>query len=95
MGKGFDNVAFSLKEKSTFIEKKTKIFGGKKQKAFVYIYPKNSFEIKRDQLFFGATLNVKDINISPDAERTLFKRLDEWFHKHPRHKSVILVWNKI
>lgn len=95
MRKGFDNVAFSLKEKSEFIAKRTKIYGGKKQKVFTYIYPKESFEIKRDQLFFGATLDIKDINISPDAERTLFKRLDKFFIDHPRHKSVIVCYKRI
>lgn len=94
MSKGFDNVSFSLKEKSTFITKHQRVFGGKKQKVFSYVYPKNSFEIKKDQLFFGATLDIK-LNISPDAERTLFKRLDQFFQKNPRHKSVIVVWKKL
>lgn len=94
MSKGFENVAFSLKEKSEFIIKKQKIYGGKKSKFFTYVYPKNSFEIKKDQLFFGATLDIK-LNISPDAERSLFKRLDQFFQKNPRHKSVIVVWQKL
>lgn len=95
MSKGFENVAFSLKEKSEFIIKKQKIYGGKKSKFFTYVYPKNSIEIKKEQLFFGATLEIKNVNISPDAERTLFKRIDQWFEKHPRHKSCIVVWSKL
>lgn len=95
MAKGFDNVAFSLKEKSEFIAKKTKIYGGKKQKVFTYIYPKESIEIKRDQLFFWATLDIKGINISPTAERSLFTRIDKWFQENKRHKAVIVLWKKI
>lgn len=95
MSKGFDNVAFSLKEKSNFIVKTTKIFGGKKSKHFTYKYPKNTFEIKKSNLFFGATLDINEINISPDAERELFKRLDKWFSNNPRHKSVIVEYKKI
>jgi hypothetical protein len=95
MKKGYDNVSFSLKEKSEFITKRTMIYGGKKSKVFTYIYPKESFEIKKEQLFFGATLEVKEINISPDAERTLFTRLDKFFIDNPRHKSVIVCWKKI
>lgn len=95
MSKGFENVAFSLKEKSEFIVKKQKIYGGKKSKFFSYVYPKDSIEIKKDQLYFGATLNIKSINISPDAERTLFKRLDAWFQHNPRHKAVIVLWKKL
>lgn len=95
MSKGFDNVAFSLKEKSEFIIKKQKIYGGKKSKFFTYVYPKNSIEIKKEQLFFGATLEIKNVNISPDAERTLFKRIDQWFQKNTRHKAVIVLWKKL
>lgn len=95
MAKGFDNVSFSLKEKSEFIVKKQKIFGGKKSKFFSYVYPKDSIEIKKDQLYFGATLNIKGINISPDAERTLFTRLDKWFQQNTRHKAVIVLWKKL
>lgn len=94
MARGFDNVAFSLKEKSDFIAKKTMIYGGKKQKVFTYIYPKESIEIKRDQLFFGATLDIKGINISPTAERSLFTRIDKWFQENKRHKAVIVLWKK-
>jgi hypothetical protein len=95
MAKGFDNVSFTLKEKSNYITKHQRVFGGKKQKVFSYVYPKNSFEIKRDQLFFGATLDIKGVNISPTAERTLFTRIDKWFQENKRHKAVIVLWQKL
>ena len=95
MGKSFDNVAFTLKEKNYYIVKHQRIFAGNKKKVFSYVYPKESIEIKRDQLFFGATLNITAVNISPDAERSLFTRIDKWFINNPRHKAVIVSWKKL
>jgi len=92
----YENIAFSLSEKNSFIVSKQVIFNGKKRSRFSYQYPKKSFIIyKNTDHFLQVTLETKNLTISLESINTLSKRVTEWFLKNNRHLAVVVSWKKV
>jgi len=99
-GKGFKMMAqihFSIKEKNAYIKRMQKVYGGKKVKAFSYVYPKDSGIIYRDQDFIYqiATLTGSGKIRTDLTQKQIIeinKRAERWFDNHPRHKALVLSW---
>ena len=92
----YENIAFSLSEKNSFIVSKQVIFNGKKRSRFSYCFPKKSFIIyKNTDHFLQVTIETKNLTISLESINTLSKRVTEWFLKNPRHLAVVVSWKKV